>query len=101
MGVKMNDSNELVIGTSQGGFKVKLERIEGEKKSKLRTTEIEGYCDFLPIIGNQWKMFSTPLEKDKDIRIIITTKVEKYIDFDLPIVIFKTKNSIYKLTVFF
>lgn len=97
----MKEQQELVIGTHGGGLKVKLERIETTGKSKLRTTEIDGYCDFLPIIGNKWRMYSEPLEKDKDIRVIETTKVEKYVEFDLPLVIFKTKNSIYKLTVFF
>lgn len=98
----VNDGTTNETGTLQVGFKVRLERLEGtKKKSPLRTAEVEGFCNFLPIVGNTWKMYAEPLETDKDIRFIETSVVEKYVEFDLPLIIFKTKNSIYKLTVFF
>jgi hypothetical protein len=78
-------------------MKVVLTKLVSTHNS-LRTDVVEGYAPFYPTKGASFIMFSTPLEKDYDIRTITTSEVQD-IMYQEDRYLFKTENSTYELLI--
>lgn len=82
-------------------FKVKLIKLNSSHNN-LRTPEIVGVCEELPIVGSMFSMTGDPLELDieEGIRFILTTPIiiSNYDEVNKQY-IFSTANSHYKLEV--
>jgi hypothetical protein len=70
---------------------VKLTRLQSNH-SRLRTSEVIGFCDEMPQVGKTFQMISEPLEQSKGFRLINTNPVTE-INGDE----FKTCNSTYRI----
>lgn len=70
---------------------VKLTKIS-DNQNNLRTNEVIGYCDELPVIGKSFIMFGEGIEFGT--RMVSTSVVKEY---NQETNVFKTLNSQYKL----
>jgi hypothetical protein len=70
--------------------------------TNLRTDEIVGFCHDLPAQDQDFLMFSSPLVlapgSSRGLRVVHTTEVQKVETIDSTELIFKTRNSTYKLS---
>jgi len=78
--------------------KVSLKKLSSAHKN-LRTDVVVGETSLLPRLGQPFQMFSEPLSKKADIRIISTSPV-RFLHEDLAgYICFETDNSVYSLTL--
>lgn len=80
-------------------MKVKLIRLESDHRN-LRTDEVIGECDFLPILGMNFIMTSEPLDKSSGAtcRLIQTSQI-MLVHRDNNTIDFNTQNSMYRLEI--
>jgi hypothetical protein len=76
-------------------MKVKLEKLS-KNEGGLRTSVVEGECDYLPYVGKRFLMRAPPLESG-DLRIISTSLVQDVYGEGSD-VHFNTENSHYRLS---
>lgn len=55
-------------------MKVKLEKVS-KNEGNLRTSTIDGFCDYLPKVGERFLMTAPPLESE-DLRVVQTSIVQ-------------------------
>lgn len=80
-------------------FKVKLTKIKSNHNN-LRTDVIEGFCKKLPVLNEDFIMFSEGLEDPSAMRMIRTTKVLGIETSSSQEMYFTTRNSSYNLKVY-
>jgi hypothetical protein len=80
-------------------FKIKLTKIKSNHNN-LRTDTVEGWCRLLPVLNEQFVMFSEALESKEAIRMIRTTRVLGLEFSGKDEVYFTTRNSSYHLKVY-
>ena len=66
--------------------------------NNVRTKKIVGECMSLPTEGKTFLMFASPLDVDRDVRILHTSELKSVREED-NIYYFKTQNSEYKLEI--
>jgi len=76
-------------------YNVKLTKIRSSHEN-LRTDEIVGFCNELPILDLTFVMYGEGLELKEAVRIVTTTRVQ-HVETIGNIINFGTENSLYKL----
>ncbi len=82
-------------------MKVKLTKLSNNHNN-LRTKEVIGSADKLPVVGERFVMTSRPLDQGASVRLISTSPVTGiYHDFNLHSELYtiKTENSTYLIEV--
>lgn len=77
-------------------MKCTLERVTNG--AALRTPSITGECEYLPEPGQYFTMTAPPLESG-DLRVVTTSEVQEVEKTARGVMVFKTENSTYQLTV--
>jgi len=76
-----------------GYLPVKLTQL-ASTHNNVRTKEIIGECITIPVIGQQFVMFSTPLDNTKNVRLLRTSTI-KSVKKEGSKYFFDTENSSY------
>ena len=79
-------------------MKVKLTKLSNNDNN-LRTKEVIGRTDNLPVVGHSFVMISRPLDPAADIRRIETSRVKEVEYDDIGAYTIKTENSTYLIEV--
>lgn len=67
---------------------------------KIRSDEILGYTENFPKIDSQFVMFSDPIDKNTDVRIINTSIVKEFLSKTKDFIVFKTESgSVYEVRI--
>lgn len=78
-------------------YVVKLTKLSDNQNS-LRTNEVEGISDELPVIGRPFRLVANPIVEGADARLVITSEI-KNIEKTENQYVFNTLNSQYKLEI--
>lgn len=66
--------------------------------SAIRTDTTVGHCHSLPVVGESFRMFSEPLNRDASVRWITTSTVQKVTPDETGLIV-ETMNSTYRLVI--
>lgn len=77
---------------------VKLTKVHSDHDEGLRTNDVDGSCESLPVVGQNFSMTSKPLDENiKGFRLIETSIVQSIGNLSSSLMVFKTTYSTYKL----
>ncbi len=66
----------------------------------LRTDEVEGEFNKIPTVGGRFEMVGEPLDKEKDVRFVSTSIIQKVSTLSDDEFDFTTMYSVYNLKVY-